>query len=245
MTGSGNDVVFGGDGTDKLDFHIDPGQFDDITVDLRLAVSQNTGVGVKTLSSIENLYTEFGNDDLIGNDVRNRIDSGAGDDTVRGLDGDDRLNGQNGDDTITGGDGNDRIDGGDGVDRIDGGAGDDILISGLGGEMGGVLVGDVLIGGAGADQFMFKSGFEGADRILDFEDGDTIDLSRIDANKSLSGNQSFKFGDLSEGPGHVEITYNAQSDETVIAYISGSRRFDPGMIILEGQHQLTEADFVL
>jgi hypothetical protein len=83
---------------------------------------------------------------------------------------------------------------GDGArNRLDGGAGDDILI----GDANGSATGDLLIGGAGRDTFLFEalsdSGLAGAfrDTIRDFETGDRIDLSAIDARTALDGNQAF------------------------------------------------------
>lgn len=71
-----------------------------------------------------------------------------------------------------GGSGNDRVYGDDGV--------------------------DFLCGETGADRFVFRSlsdaPISGLDRIMDFADGqDLIDLSLIDANATLAGNQAFSF----------------------------------------------------
>jgi Ca2+-binding RTX toxin-like protein len=84
----------------------------------------------------------------------------------------------------------DRIDGGGSADVLDGGGGDDSLVGGLGA--------DTLLGGAGADTFEFNFVNEspfgiGYDTISDFNplEGDKIDLSGIDADTGLSGNQAF------------------------------------------------------
>ncbi|SFH23990.1 type I secretion C-terminal target domain (VC_A0849 subclass) [Nitrosospira sp. Nsp14] len=85
----------------------------------------------------------------------------------------------------------DRIDGGDGKDVLDGGGGDDTLLGGLGA--------DTLLGGAGKDTFQFDSVNEspyaitGYDTISDFNplEGDAIDLTRIDADTGLLGDQAF------------------------------------------------------
>ncbi|MDW5376381.1 cellulose binding domain-containing protein [Halomonas sp. HP20-15] len=77
----------------------------------------------------------------------------------------------------------------DGDDSLAGNAGDDRLIGGEGS--------DTLEGGDGADSFVFRSTFESgpddSDRILDFDfaEGDIIDLSAIDANSALDGDQAF------------------------------------------------------
>ena len=93
--------------------------------------------------------------------------------------------------TLSGGDGNDLLQGGRGGDLLEGGSGLDRVIGGRGT--------DLLSGGAGADTFVFRAigdtsrSAERADTVTDFTRGDTIDLSRIDANKSAAGNQAFAF----------------------------------------------------
>jgi Ca2+-binding RTX toxin-like protein len=104
---------------------------------------------------------------------------------LAGTAGVDSLVGGNGDDLLSGLAGNDTIDGGGGADRIVGGLG-----------------ADVLWGGAGADTFVFRTVGEstpaasGRDTIMDFSfaDGDRIDLSSIDANSRVAGNQAFVMG---------------------------------------------------
>ncbi|WP_395676476.1 hypothetical protein [Inquilinus sp.] len=81
-----------------------------------------------------------------------------------------------------------------------GGAGDDGLTGGAGAD---ILRGDagrdLLVGGGGADRFVFATGDTGlggsGDRIGDFShaQGDRIDLSAIDANMAVVGDQAFTF----------------------------------------------------
>lgn len=93
--------------------------------------------------------------------------------------------------TLTGGAGGDTLSGMAGNDRLIGGAGDDHLIGGAGA--------DTLTGGLGADVFVFTTANDslssGMDRIADFSqlDADRIDLSLIDANIALAGDQAFTF----------------------------------------------------
>src|SRR6185436_4196129 len=74
-------------------------------------------------------------------------------------------------------DGRYRVFGGAGVDSITGGQGNDIISGGLGA--------DILTGGGGNDTFLYRSVLEstsaGRDGIQDFNTGDKIDLSAIDA----------------------------------------------------------------
>ena len=87
-----------------------------------------------------------------------------------------------------------------GANTLDGGSGDDILSGGLGK--------DKLIGGLGTDQFKFFSVAETGitpatqDTISDFRQNqqDKIDLSAIDANTVLAGNNAFAAPRVVVGP---------------------------------------------
>jgi Ca2+-binding RTX toxin-like protein len=78
-------------------------------------------------------------------------------------------------------------------DRLEGFAGNDKLTAGGGA--------DRLFGGAGADIFIYKSvndstfDYRGRDTIYDFssKQKDKIDLRKVDANGSMTGNQAFSF----------------------------------------------------
>jgi Ca2+-binding RTX toxin-like protein len=85
----------------------------------------------------------------------------------------------------------------DGSFQIFGGANGDTI---TGSQNGDVIQGnagaDILTGGGGADSFRYKlvtdSSASATDHILDFTSGtDKIDLSRIDANTGLAGDQAF------------------------------------------------------
>lgn len=104
------------------------------------------------------------------------------------------LNGSARADRLAGGDGRDTLYGGGGADILFGSHGDDILRGGGGA--------DTLIGGAGADRFLFDSYADARPRaktvetIIDFSaaQGDRIDLSGVDANPGLRGDQPFILG---------------------------------------------------
>lgn len=88
----------------------------------------------------------------------------------------------------TSGSGNDMLRGNAAGNRLDAGSGADIL-QGDGGA-------DILIGGAGADTFRYASPSDSAgtavDHITDFASGsDKVDLTLIDANSLLGGDQAF------------------------------------------------------
>lgn len=121
-------------------------------------------------------------------------------------------------DTITGNSTANRIDGGAGADTINGGDGADVIIGGKGA--------DKLYGGEGADTFAFLSFLDstsfnalssqtnassagmGLDLIDDFRVGsDKIDLSAIDANSAVDGNQAFRYvEDFTGQAGELRMT---------------------------------------
>ncbi len=103
-----------------------------------------------------------------------------------------------------------------GANVLSGGAGRDFLTGG-GGK-------DSLTGGSGADAFIFTaltdSSMAALDLITDFNraDGDTIDLSRIDANSALAGDQAFSFVTaFSKQAGQATLSYNAATNTTTFS----------------------------
>jgi serralysin len=100
------------------------------------------------------------------------------------------LTGNEANNTLQGNAGSNLLLGGAGLDYLSGLGGNDVLDGGAGA--------DILLGGAGADSFRFTAAGDspkgGADRINDFLSGtDKIDLSLIDANSGVAGNQAFTF----------------------------------------------------
>ena len=132
----------------------------------------------------------------------------------------DRLYGTNYPNTLEGLAGDDFLKGSSGVDKLNGGAGD-----------------DTLSGGYSNDIFIYSlttdSTVANPDGITDFAAGspttyaDRIDLSRIDANSALSGNQAFSFVGtapftlgtpgqvrVSLSGGHAFVTGDVNGDQT-------------------------------
>jgi Ca2+-binding RTX toxin-like protein len=155
------------------------------------------------------------------------------------------LSGKDGDDALYGAGGDDGLLGGNGKDRLDGGAGDDTLVGGW--------ARDVLLGGAGSDRFVCEKldhSRPGAarDAILDFsrDEGDRIDLSRIDAGAKASGNQAFSFigaGPFTGKAGQLHFVA-AQGGVVVEADVNGDRVADL-QIEVHGVGGMVAADFVL
>jgi serralysin len=90
---------------------------------------------------------------------------------------------------LNGGAGNDRLIGGDGVDFLTGGAGNDVFVAEI-----------------NATKVASKSGSISLDVVLDFAAGDKIDLSGIDANTTLAGDQAFNFVGNAAGKNAGELS---------------------------------------
>ena len=128
-----------------------------------------------------------GNDDLTGEEGQGHASSAAtATDTVSAGEGDDSLVGGAGGDVLAGEGGKDRFVGNAGADR--------------------------LTGGAAADTFVFTatgdSNPAAADTLADFAGagaaaGDKIELSAIDANAAVTGNQAFVWGGTTAG--HLRV----------------------------------------
>ena len=147
-------------------------------------------------------------DNIVGTDKDDFYDGGYGQDTIDGRAGNDVIEGGFGNDRLYGGSGVDTLDGGWGSDLLKGGMGDDVLISssdagepfvaqnynpneGRNGELDPVtgklypnqpfVADDVLEGGAGADDFVFRPLINAKkDIILKHQDDDRrIDWSDV------------------------------------------------------------------
>ncbi|SLN56779.1 Hemolysin, plasmid [Roseivivax jejudonensis] len=96
---------------------------------------------------------------IIGGTASERIEAGAGDDTLGGRENDDVLLGGAGDDEIAASDGNDFVFGGDGNDSIGGGLGNDQLEGEAGNDtLGGGFGDDYAEGGLGNDVLALGAG---------------------------------------------------------------------------------------
>jgi serralysin len=136
---------------------------------------------------------------------------------------------------------------------LNGGAGNDILVGGLGK--------DLLVGGAGCDLFVFNSTTESGviaatrDVIADFQRGfDKIDLSHIDANSHLAGNQAFTFKGQSNVitpglEGKLKFYFidaaGTSNDKTIVHGDVNGDGCPEFQIELSGLHILTASDFIL
>src|SRR5581483_2745152 len=175
---AGNDVMISSPGADRFEGGVGSdtakytAEVDAVDVTLNGSTPVNLtlgGVNKDVLQDVENVWGGLGNDTLIGDGFANTFLGGAGADQLNGAGGNDILNGS---------------------------VGNDMLIGGAGR--------DTMTGGAGFDIFDFNSiaeslpGVANRDVITDFVGngaaaGDQIDLSTIDANTGVAGDQAFTF----------------------------------------------------
>ncbi len=217
------------------------------------------------------LYGHGGADTLIGGVGADRLDGGAGADSMSGGVGNDVYwvddpgdvvieNAKEGTDTV-----NSTVSYGLTANvenlTLTAGAG---AIDGTGNDLNNVIVGneganhlagglgqDTLTGGGGADVFVFTAPGDSAtakpDTITDFTSGqDLIDLSAIDADTALSGDQAFHLGATAGHTGDIVVSYDAVHGRTVVdLHVDGNASVD-ARIWLTGDHSgLTAGDFVL
>lgn len=210
------------------------GNAGDDRIGATLNLSQSADFGDHANGSIT-LSGGAGNDRLLGtirlaegttNDGHIEISGGGGDDvmSVRGGTGN-ILAGDRGNDTLAGGGGEDRLIGGAGADRL---AGND-----------------------GADQFVFQQarGADPSERdvIADFHRGeDLIDVSAIDANPLLAGNQNFQFS-ASAGTGKLWVEDDTRNSNSILHADTGAEVLVVTLADGRGVHaaDYTADDFLL
>jgi Ca2+-binding RTX toxin-like protein len=269
----GSDSIDGGAGSDGVSYIDDPAG---VTVDLGTGSADDGWGGVwalggtDTLTSIENVQGSNFNDTLTGNDGDNVINGRSGDDTIDGGAGIDLLDLSDGtagilffltngssDTTVNlssiglstaTGDSYKNMEGVIGTnfnDTLIGSANDDVLTGG-----GGT---DKMTGNAGSDTFKFNATSDSSadisfsDVINDFlHRTDTIDLSAIDANTGLDGDQPFVFEGNNASTVANSVTWSQDLSNTFLHIDNNGDAIADMQIVL--QHPglgLTEADFIL
>jgi Ca2+-binding RTX toxin-like protein len=184
--------IYGGQGFDYVFFNDGFARANDVRVIVDLLTGvHGGGAAGNVIDGVEGVGgTAFG--DVIGGDnLRNVMRGEAGNDTLAGRGGNDTLEGQAGNDMLYGQDGDDVLYGDMANINLAGIIGDDRLVGGAGD--------DFLQGGGGRDVFVYTalsdSGINSSTRDyltdLTRAQGDRIDVSAIDANALVAGNQSF------------------------------------------------------
>lgn len=237
---AGNDYMDGGDGVDTAVFTVinadGPPQeaqtyLGGVTFDLAQTSAQNLGAfGLDTYLNFENVEGGDGGDRFLGSSGANRMEGGRGNDRLYGRAGNDHLFGEQG------------------SDILQGGSGADIL-----------NVGDISTTAAFRDIIRFTSVTDSGlttstrDRIVSFDRGgqardDKIDLSAIDANPLVFGNQAFQFiGNASAftptAGGQVRL--QVSGSDTIVHVDTDFDAFSEMTFTIAGVTGLRASDFVL
>lgn len=271
--GTGNDTVFGGDDNDTIrggagDDTLNGSKGEDFVDGEGGNDTLRGGANSDTLRGGDGndvLRGEGGNDFLNGGNDEDLMFGSAGEDTILGGNGNDTLEGNQQADDLFGEAGDDILRGGDGFDFLDGGTGNDVLAGGNGNDMliGGLGV-DTLRGNAQSDTFDFNSTAESTIDSLDLIDGfdgagvaggDIIDLSTIDADTTVAGDQAFIFlGAVSSavgtgfGPGSLWVE-NFGGQTRLFGNTDADSAIEFAVRINDGPGTVasdyTEADFIL
>ena len=215
--GTGNDSMAGGTGNDS--YYVES---------LGDAVTEEAGEGmtdrvfVLTSGYILPANVEQGTVSvtsgatLTGNSLANSLLGNSGDDFLYGLDGTDTIKGGAGNDTLDGGAGNDTLEGGLGSDTIIGGLGIDTITT-IDHAVDTIVYNSVADAPAPSDiGYYWEIGESVTLEKGYYSDGfppvikgtqDMIDLSAIDANTTIDGNQAFTLVDNSTpwGAGQLYI----------------------------------------
>ncbi len=191
-----------------------------VTVDIDNDFAAGAGIGIDHILNFENANGSAFADTLLGDANANEFHGNAGADIIKGFAGNDKIYGDAGADVITGGAGK-----------------------------------DICYGGADADTFVFKTladstvALTGRDYLLDFTHlSDKIDLSAIDANAGLAGNQAFSFiglGAFTGVAGQLHLFANAAGFTVLSGDVDGDTVMDFAINIKGTGLGLTGADFIL
>jgi 2',3'-cyclic-nucleotide 2'-phosphodiesterase (5'-nucleotidase family) len=192
----------------------------------------------------DDLISARGGDDTVeGNAGNDRIFGGDGNDVLFGDAGDDMLWGEDGNDALRGNRGNDTLMGGAGNDDLRGQEGNDRLVGGFGA--------DRLEGGEGVDTYVWNTVNDsrngaGVDTVF-FDTDDIFDVSAIDANTTVTGNQAFVWvGTAFTGAaGELGLT-TINGQMFVAAETDGAGKFDMLIAVVSTDAStLAAGDFVL
>ena len=161
-----------------------------------------------------------------------------------GLNPEKHIIGSNGNDNLTGSAANNVLSGGPGNDTLTGADGNDVLIGGLG------L--DSMNGGVGADIYVVTNINESGntigatDVISGWTSTDVIDLSGLDANDSVAGNQAFLSVTQNAATVANSITWTESGGNTQVSVDTNGVAGAEMMFVLTGVGlNLTQANFNL
>jgi Ca2+-binding RTX toxin-like protein len=259
--GAGDDSLNGGLGIDTVSY---AGTASAVMVSL-LAGQATGGAGIDQLLGFENIIGSDFNDSLTGDGGDNVLVGGLGNDALNGGAGLDtadysrassavvadlglgtatlglETDSLSGIETLLGSKFGDSLTGDLSANGLNGGRGDD-QINGGGGS-------DRLTGGIGKDTFLYTSFADSAlaamDLITDLGAKDRIDLSALDADAGVAGDQTFvQVAAFTGAAGQLRLTYEAGAQQTTLAVdVNGDGLADFALLIA-GEH-LSAAGWVL
>jgi Ca2+-binding RTX toxin-like protein len=214
--GRGNDTYYLDDPLDLIVEEVDEGI--DITY-------SSVSIGM-LFPNVENIAMTGSALFAVGNELDNTIYGNSLNNQISGALGDDKLFGRDGDDLLAGNRGKD-------------------FLVGNGGK-------DLLYGGQGSDLFRFQGINDSAlissraDVIMDFHKGDRIDLSAIDANSLIPGNQSFQFIGSQSFSNSEQLRFFTTHNQTKVVLNTDTTNTNFEFLInLVGIHVLDKSDFIL
>ena len=217
--GGGADALYGGDGNDIYELYDTTDVAGLLSFD---TVVESAGGGSDTVRINSNALAlgKYG----LGANVEIGIITGNAIFTLRGNGLNNQLVGNSVANALAGGAGSDRLQGAGGVDLLTGGAGPDSFVFTV-----------LTDSGIGAGQ---------RDTIVDFAAGDVIDVSRIDANSVLGGNQAFKLDSNGvRNAGDIFIT--SVGANLLVSFNTDADAAFEMQIIVKDRAALTAADFLL
>jgi serralysin len=228
-SGAGNDTLDGNGGTDTLvggagdDLYITDGGD-------TLTEAANNGTDAVQSSVTFTLAANFENLTLTGAANLNGTGNGVAN-ILTGNNGNNTLLGLGGNDTLSGGLGNDTLNGGAGTDTLTGNAGDDTFVFATPAEAGNGATRDVI------------TDFQGAG----VAGGDVIDVSGIDANTGVAGDQVFTF--IGTNPfsaaGQLHYVQDAINNVTILEGNVNAALGADFQVALTGLHPFVAGDFTL
>ena len=226
--GEGNDTLSGGAGNDTLDGGAGLDTMAGGTGDDLYIVNNIGDKAIETASAGTDTVQSSVTYGLAGTHVENLFLTGSAALDAVGNSLDNIIRGNSGRNNLNGSGGNDRIEGGGGADK--------------------------LTGGTGVDTFVFTKlsdstvAASGRDTILDFAraQGEKVDLSAIDANTALAGNQAFKFiGSAAYSNKAGELRYGISGDQTIISGDVNGDGVTDFKIALDLRLAMVASDFIL
>lgn len=238
---SGSDTLIGGSGNDQLDGGLGADRMTGGTGNDRYRINERGDrvieADLSAAGGYDHIVTEIGlrlSGDMAG--VERLTLASAGDLTgignglsnwMSGNAGDNNLIGGAGGDSLRARAGNDRLFGGTSADRLD--------------------------GGTGLDTYVFRNTFDSAagagnrDQIVFFSTTDVIDLSGIDANVGVAGNQAFTWTGSAAFTGAGQLRFEAVGTRSALVQgdVDGDLVADFEVLLRVHAAPLTASDFLL